>query len=171
MDYSEEQKIESTVALIVFLFIAFVSFGGACFLVFNTMQTGGDFNSIIWLPPIIFMLEVGLYFFIFNSVLETEVNKEGFVYRYFPITPKRKTIPFNTIVSWKVEEFSFFKRPKKVGFDKSIVRNKITYNMSGNSLLEIVTNDGKTFVFSTNNPYNLAVAIKKHIPTKEIHTQ
>ena len=165
MDYSEEQKVENPVILFVFLFIAFAAFGGSCIPVYQTMQKSGEIYPVIWGPVGIFILEVTIYLLLFTTTLEMRIGKE--TYRYFPFVPKNKLIPFDQILSWNIKSVKTFRSKDGFGYNKNQFVYKTSINLGGKEILELQLKKGRTLVLSTNDKYNLSIAMKKYIGEKE----
>ena len=168
MDYSEEQRLQSMIALIAFFTGATFAFGAVTYALYDEWQKGNDITTFFWLPVFLLAVEGAAYFFTFRSVLETSIGPEGFSYRFAPIVRKKKTISFENIESWRVRRLRNFRDAGGVGYRKRLIKRRTAFAMGGNDCIEINLRSGAQFLFSTNNPEMLASAMKKYISTKEI---
>lgn len=168
MDYSEEQQIENPIVMALFLFCAFAAFGGTCWAVYDGMQNGKNFYDLIWLPVFILIVEVIAFYFVFRTVLELSVDRSGFTYRFFPFVIRPKTIPFDTVTGWQIKTLDPYSKNKGYGYHKSAFTKKVSFNMGSKEVLEFTLTNGRIYIFSTQNVYNLSTSLRKYITQKEV---
>ena len=81
MDFSEEQKMNSQLMLILFMTIALVTSIGSGMGIFETYQKTGSVAEIIWLPFIMMTVMGLIYYMVFQSTLETRSDNEATIAR------------------------------------------------------------------------------------------
>ncbi|MFN0274156.1 MAG: hypothetical protein ACKVPJ_00300 [Chitinophagales bacterium] len=168
MEYKEEQRIKSPLLLGLVLFSSAVVILGMSFFVYEMVKEGQDIYMTILVPLFVLMAFTLAFLLIFRTKLETDVSKEGFGYRYFPILPKRKVIDFNTIVSWQIKKTKLFSELGGFGYRIAIFKRKTGYIMHTNDQVEFILNDGRRKVFSIANTEMMQSFLRKYIAEKEI---
>lgn len=167
MDFSEEQKINSQLMLILFLAITLITTFGAGISVYDTYKETGSVVEIIWVPVFMMVVMALVYYMIFQSTLETRSDNEGFSYRYPPSIRKTKIIPWGEIISWEIRHVKSIFEFGGFGYHRDLFRKKITIILGRKDVVFFIDAAGKSYIFSTDDPYNLTSALRKRIPEKE----
>lgn len=168
MEYREEQKIKSTLVVVLYAFAVLVSLLSIVFVFYQMQKEGVSIREIFWVPAFIICILGAVYYFIFGTTLETDISKEGFGYRYFPILPKRKFIDFNTVVSWRISKTKLMSELGGFGYRKSLFSKKSGYIMHLNEQVEFTLQNGQTKIFSIQNKEMMQSTLRKYVAAKEL---
>lgn len=168
MDHIEEQQLQSKFLLVIFFVSAISVITGMVSAIRNNNMQGGSFLNMIWLCIILFSILGGMFYFMFHMTLVTEVNKNGFHYRFFPIIRRKKVIDYSDMISWQLKSKQDFKERMNIGYRKNTFAKKTSFMMGSDEYLEIITKTNHTYIFSTTNYYSLTSALRKYCSQKEI---
>jgi hypothetical protein len=106
-------------------------------------------SSLIWSGIITFAVLVGIFIFLINSHLITEIWSDGIRYKFPPLLPKFKYIPCSEITSANVVKYQPVFEFGGWGWRKRFLTRKTAYNVSGNIGIRVVKKDGSQILFGT----------------------
>lgn len=168
MDFKEEQKLNSKFAIIIFFSAMLVTLTGMVINSKAMMAEAENFYSMIWFL-IAFVVIIGIVFIMmFRLTLETEVDRIGFSFRYFPFVRNKKTIDFNDMESWELKSKKNWAERMTFGYKNNRFRKLTSFMMGGNDYVEIKTGRGNIYWFSTDEAYALSSSMRKYCSEKEI---
>jgi hypothetical protein len=168
--YTEEQKFDSKVVIIIFSLIAFFAVVGIGYSVVQSIESS-DNESLNDLYPIAVFVFVSIllaYLAIFKTTLEIEINETAISYRYFPFVRKQTAINYDTISTWQLRKLKNIFDYGGYGYKKDVIQKKTGFIMSGNYIFEFKLFNGKTIAFTSANKELMYLELKKHLPKKEI---
>lgn len=168
MDFKEEQRLESKAAFIIFIFAALVTISSIVVSMAGMSEQGENLYSLIWFAMLFIIILGIVYVMMFRLVLETEVNKNGFYFRYYPLIRSNKLIDFNDMISWEMKPRKSWRDRFTFGYKRSRLQKQVYFLLGGNDYLEIKTAGGFIYRFSTQNSYGLTSTMRKYCSEKEI---
>ncbi len=168
MDFSEKQKLNSRVILVTFLFSSMVTFIAITFAMRQMIEAHENFYAVALLPVLLIVVLGFAYYLLFHSELETSVDRSGFSYRYFPFIRKLKLIDFHEMNSWKICSKKSLSFTASYGYKRSLLSKRTSIILGSYEFLELTLNNGKTYLFSTDNYYGLSSALRKYAADKEL---
>lgn len=102
------------------------------------------------------------YFFLLLR-LETSINEEGIMVRFYPIQRKFRQYKWERIEEAYVREFSPILEYGGWGFRTSMKGNGKAWTASGNKGLQIITKDGSKFLVGTQMSEELDAVISRYM--------
>lgn len=168
MDFKEEQRLNSKFAIIIFFAAMLVTLTGMVSGSASMIAAGESFYSMIWFM-LAFVVIIGIVFLMmFRLELETEVDRNGFSFRYFPFIRNKKILDFNDMESWELKSKKNWAERMTFGYKNNRFRKQTSFMMGGNDYIEIKTGRGNIYWFSTHEAYALSSSMRKYCSEKEI---
>lgn len=170
-DYQERHTISDTGIRILFFSSSFITLAIMLYALTEENKTEGDsVTELLLVFFLVLVIQVGVYFLVFNTPLEIKVSAAGMHYKYFPFVWKEKTISFSEIAEWHMRKISPFGEFGGWGYRKKWGKNKATgLVLKDGKGIELKKTDGKRLVFSSANAEMFAIALRKYISIKEKH--
>lgn len=165
--FSEEQSFRQSFVPWIMLASAIVviaGFGAAFYeqLYLGIPDKDGTSNQeLIWSSIFSFILMFGVFIFILNRKLITEIWTDGIRYKFSPFVRKTKHIPLTEIVSVEVGKYRPLVEFGGWGVRKKLFARKTAYNVSGNIGLRVILKNGKQIVFGTCKESEMRRAVDK----------
>lgn len=168
MDFSEEQKMNSRLIMILFSAASLVAIGGIVVAIITMQQQGEDITSMF--PALlVVMVSLGVsWYMLFGTRLETQISNSGITYRYFPMVRKYVTIPFSEVHTWKYKTIKNIFEYGGYGYRNNVLSKKKAFIMGGKEVFEFTLNNGKIIAFTSASAYMLTTALRKHMAEKEL---
>ena len=92
--------------------------------------------------------------------LETEINKEGVYFRFFPFHKKRRFVDWNDVSKAYVREYKPVKEYGGWGLRKGI-KSGVAYNVSGKIGLQLELKNGTRILIGTSHPKKMETFFKE----------
>lgn len=166
MEFQEEQRISVMWMRILFLIIIIGSLAG---VLLGGMNSGHEPQISDYLGAVFCVAIVSLvYYMVFYTTLKTSVSMMGFAYEYFPFVWREKTITKEMIKSWQMQTMKSGFQYGGYGIKQSYFPKKTAFMMGSRNAVEFKLHDGKTLIFTTNNPEQLQLALRKYFSQTEI---
>lgn len=168
MDFNEEQRLNSKFAIIIFFAAMLITLISMVSASASMIAAGENIYSMIWFM-LAFVVIIGIVFLMmFRLELETEVDRNGFSFRYFPFIRNKKLIDFNDMVSWEIKSKKSWAERMAFGYKYYRFKKQTIIMMGSNDYIEIKIVNGNSFWFSTQQAYELSVSMRKYCSEKEI---
>jgi len=165
--YSEEQSFRQSVVAWKMLASGIVMIGGFGVAFYQQLYLGnpsGDKTSdqeLVWSSIFSLAVMSGVFLFILNRKLITEIWTDGIRYKFAPFVRKLKHIPISEIATVEVEKYRPLKEFGGWGMRKRFLRRKTAYNISGNMGMRVIKKNGRQIMFGTRKPDEMKRAIGK----------
>jgi Family of unknown function (DUF6141) len=157
--FDETQKFSQTLIWII-LFIALgISFVSLYLLVTSFMDGTLQIPAITFVAFLIpFLIVPIIMYIIYSAKLETNVEEDGLIYRFFPLIRSSKKILWEDIE--KMEIITYRPLLDYGGYGIRWGTKGKAINVSGDKGLQIIFKDGKKLLIGTNKPDELLIALK-----------
>lgn len=166
--YKEEQSFRQSIVpwimLVFFLMLISglgIGFYQQLYLGIPYGDTPASDNGLIWSGIISFVAFSVLFIFILNSKLTTEIWSDGIRYKFPPLVPKIRFIPYRDVVSAEVEKYNPILEFGGWGWRRRMLRRKIAYNVSGRIGIRVIKKDGSLILFGTRQEEEMKRAVKR----------
>ncbi len=168
MDFKEEQRLESRTAFIVYLLAALVTVMSMIIGMAGMLQEGESYYSVIWFAAIFVFIMIIVYIMMFRLTLETEISRNGFSFRYYPLIRNARLIGYNDIAGWELKTRNNWRDKITFGYKRSRLTKQTYFMFGGTDYLEIRSQNGNVYRFSTRNAYGISASMRKYCSEKEI---
>lgn len=165
--YSEEQSFRESFVPWLMLGSIVVMVGGFGLAFYEQLYLGRTTvdktidNELLWSSILSLAVLSGVFLFILNRKLITEIWTDGIRYKFAPFVRKLKHIPLSEIASVEVEKYRPLLEFGGWGVRKRFLSRKTAYNISGNMGMRVIKKNGSQIVFGTMKPDELKRAIAK----------
>lgn len=168
--YKEEQKLNSKLVAVVLVASALVVLAGISMMFWQGASLGNDELLKMMFPVIavVIIVMILVYFLIFKTTLEINIDANGITYRYFPFVPRSKTITYDTINSWQQRRIKNMFDYGGYGYQKDIFQKKTGFILQGKEIFELRLSNGNKIAFTAADKTMMLAAMKKYLPNKQI---
>ena len=165
--YSEEQSFRQSVVPWIMLVSLVVMIGGFGVAFYQQLYLGSApggkhiDQELLWSSILTMVVMSGVFLFILNRKLVTEIWTDGIRYKFAPFVRKMKHIPISEIASVEVEKYKPLIEFGGWGVRKRFLSRKTAYNISGNIGIRVIKKNGSQIMLGTRKPDEMKRAVAK----------
>ncbi len=168
--YTEEQKVDSKLIMVIFSICALMAFLGIAYAIMIEIENNNS-AALSSLYGVAVFMSIGIvlaYLAVFRTTLELQIDDKSISFRFFPFVHKQTSIAFETISTWELRKIKNIFDYGGYGYKKDFIQKKTGFIMGGKDIFEFRLTNGKTIAFTSANKELMYSELKKYIPNKEI---
>lgn len=165
--YSEEQKIESRFAIVVFTAAIIISVTGLIIAAYQLMLQKEDLTPIYIGSAAMAGVITLIYFIFFRTTLTITIDAYRITLSFFSLFRKKIEIEYSSISTWEYRKLKMIMDYGRIGYSSDPILKRTGFIMKGKNIFEITLASGRKIGFTATNAEMMMNALKTYIPNKE----
>jgi hypothetical protein len=166
-EFSERQTIRDPGLMMIIISTGLISTGLVAFLTYKEFTEGDNMTESMVALTVVILVQVLVFLLIFRSPMDTLGGQEGFQFRYRPFQWNWRHLAWADIQSWQIRKVEPFREFGGWGYRRALFKKKTGLITGSGKGIELVLQNGYTWVLTTQNPEMLAVLCRKYAANKE----